>query len=293
METKEKIMCCSRDSRLYPKRLREFNDMPEKLYYIGRLPDEEKKSVAIVGARKCSYYGRTQAYRFARELAGCGVQIISGMALGVDGYAQKGALDAGGDTFAVLGCGADVCYPRQNQPLYRELAKRGGIISEYEPGTPATAWHFPRRNRIISGLADLVLVIEAAKKSGSLITVNFALEQGKTVYAVPGRLGDTLSEGCNDLIFDGAGIAKSVETILEELDFASVLRKDLTANSKIGLATHEEMVYSCLDLRPKYLEEIYTQIDLESVKIQEILLNLELKGLVCEPVKNYYARTGG
>lgn len=293
MGTEEEIRCCQRDEKEYPQRLRVLSDMPDKLYYRGRLPHEGKKSVAIVGARKCSHYGSTQAYYFGKELASRGVQIISGMALGIDGWAQKGALDAGGDSFGVLGCGPDICYPRQNQALYQELVSKGGILSEYSPGTPPTAWHFPMRNRIISGLADLVLVIEAARKSGSLITVNYALEQGRTVYALPGRLGDALSEGCNNLIFDGAGIANSVDIILQELNLTAACKKDLTANSKFRLASREEMVYSCVDLRPKYLEEIYAQVGLKPVEIQEILLNLELKGLICEPVKNYYARTGG
>ena len=284
---------CKQEEANYPQRLKYFENMPEKLFVKGKLPDENKKSVAIVGARSCSYYGRTQAYEFARKLAENGVQIISGMAMGIDGWAHRGALDGGGETFAVLGSGVDICYPRQNADLYRKIPQQGGILSEYEPGDQPLAWHFPLRNRIISGLADLVLVIEARKKSGSLITVEYALEQGRTVYALPGRVGDALSEGCNHLIFQGAGIAKSVEIIMNELEISVKLNKKLNENSKIRLASREEMVYSCVDLSPRHMDEILLRAGLEPAETQAILLKLELEGLVNEPIKNYYARAGG
>ena len=167
------------------------------------------------------------------------------------------------------------------------------IISEFPLGTPPYAGNFPRRNRIISGLADLVLIIEAKIKSGSLITAGCALEQGKNVYALPGRVGDLLSEGCNRLIADGAGIADSVESILAELKIPDEEKKDFRPKSKISLAREEEMVYSCLDLQPKNIEEIFREIHLEPGKVPGILLKLQLDGLVEEPVKNYYAKAGG
>lgn len=291
---KSEIWRCSRFEEKYPKRLRVYENMPGALYIRGKLPLEDTKTVAIVGARICSHYGAYQAYKFAKELAEQGVQIISGLAKGIDANAHKGALDGGGNTFAVMGCGVDICYPRQNQKLYEDIIKRhGGVISEFDNQTPPYAGNFPRRNRIISGLADLVLVIEARKKSGSLITANYALEQGKTVFALPGRVDDALSEGCNLLIADGAGIANSVEIILAELQILPKKNGDLSRKSKIWLASHEEMVYSCLDLQPKNIEEIFQEIPLKSGEIAEILLKLELEGLIVEPVKNYYARTGG
>lgn len=291
---KSEIWRCSRFEEKYPKRLRVYENMPGALYIRGKLPLEDTKTVAIVGARICSHYGAYQAYKFAKELAEQGVQIISGLAKGIDANAHKGALDGGGNTFAVMGCGVDICYPRQNQKLYEDIIERhGGVISEFDNQTPPYAGNFPRRNRIISGLADLVLVIEARKKSGSLITANYALEQGKTVFALPGRVDDALSEGCNLLIADGAGIANSVEIILAELQILPKKNGDLSRKSKIWLASHEEMVYSCLDLQPKNIEEIFQEIPLKSGEIAEILLKLELEGLIVEPVKNYYARTGG
>lgn len=294
MEEKGKIWCCTSFDKEYPQRLRNYENMPKALYVKGKLPSEDKKTVAIVGARVCSRYGAYQAYVFAKELAGCGVQIISGLAKGIDGSAHRGALDGGGDTFAVMGCGADICYPKQNEKFYEAMAEgRGGILSEFTNGTPPFAGNFPRRNRIISGLADLVLVMEAKKKSGSLITAGYALEQGKSVFALPGRVGDALSEGCNRLIGDGAGMADSVEAILEELQISRIREKDFSVNSNIRLARQEEMVYSCLGLQPKNIEEIFQEISLETGKITESLLKLELDGLVEEPIKNYYARAGG
>lgn len=289
----EEIWECNRLEENYPKRLQVYENMPQTIYIKGRLPLENVKTVAIVGARICSHYGAYQAYRFAKELAQEGVQIISGMAKGIDTNAHKGALDAGGTTYAILGSGVDVCYPKQNQRLYEEIITKGGVLSEFENQTPPFAGNFPRRNRIISGLADLILVVEAKKKSGSLITANYALEQGKTVFAVPGRVDDALSEGCNMLIADGAGIANSVESILSELQILPKKKGDFPYKSKIWLASHEEMVYSCLDLQPKNIEEIFQKVPLKLGEIQEILLKLELEGLIMEPVKNYYTRTGG
>ena len=206
-----------KDSAAYPERMKSLSNMPDTLYYTGRLPSDGRPSCAIVGARLCSPYGRETAYSFARILSKEGVQIISGMAVGIDGYAQEGALDAGGDTYAVLGCGVDICYPRSNGSIYRGLLRSGGILSELPPGTPPLSYHFPSRNRIIPALADVVVVVEAKARSGSLITVDFALSQGRPVYAVPGRVGDLLSDGCNSLIAEGAGIAYAPEAILKEL----------------------------------------------------------------------------
>lgn len=214
METDRKILLTDRE---YPRRLLEIPQAPKQLYVRGRLPEEGVPSVAIIGARDCSYYGQEVAKRLGKLFGENGIQVISGMARGIDGIGQQAALQAGGSSFAVLGCGADICYPRQNQDLYDRLRKQGGVISEYEWGTPPRAGNFPPRNRIVSGLADAVIVVEARKKSGTLITVDMALEQGKEVYAVPGRLVDDLSSGCNYLIKNGAGILLDMEEFMEEL----------------------------------------------------------------------------
>lgn len=205
----------------YPRRLKNLEGMPEKLYVSGELPGDHLPSIAIVGARNCSTYGKNMAFEYARILRQEGIQIISGMARGIDGAAHAGALAGGGKSYAVLGCGVDICYPSSNRRIYEEMKLRGGLLSEYEPGSEPLAWHFPLRNRLISGLADAVLVIEAKDKSGSLITADQALEQGRTVFALPGRVGDLLSVGCNRLIYQGAVPAWKPEIILEEMNWKS------------------------------------------------------------------------
>ena len=184
----------------YPKRLMHIYDKPMWLFVRGTLPEDAKPSAAVIGARSCTPYGRQEAEYFGRILAESGVQVVSGMALGIDQAGHKGAMDGGGLTYAVMGCGIDTCYPPSGIRLHARIREQGGILSEYGPGVPPTASHFPIRNRIISGLSDLVLVVEARKRSGSLITADLALEQGKEVFALPGRRIDPLSEGCNRLI---------------------------------------------------------------------------------------------
>ncbi len=206
-----------RIDKRFPEKLKNIPDPPFAIYVKGNLPDPKKPSVAIIGARLCSDYGRQMARTFGRGLALAGVQVISGMARGIDGISQKAALEAGGNSYGIVGCGADYIYPPENKPIYDQLCLSGGVISEYPPGTEPKANFFPMRNRIISGLADIVLVIEAREKSGTQITVDTALEQGREVLAVPGRVTDRLSDGCNLLISQGAGVAISVSDVLERL----------------------------------------------------------------------------
>lgn len=203
---------------VFPARLKELPGAPDALYYKGHLPDEKIQTVSIVGARMCTSYGKEIAKEYAGVLARRGIQIISGLAYGVDGYAHQGALEADGATFGVLGCGVDICYPRNHIELYSRMPQKGGLLSEYAPGTQPMPAHFPQRNRIISGLSDLVIVVEAKEKSGSLITADLALEQGRDVLAVPGRVGDVCSAGCNRLIAQGAGIAWTVDEVIRALE---------------------------------------------------------------------------
>ena len=174
------IFTVGRGHEGYPERLMPFADMPSRLFVRGALPADEQKTAAIVGARICTAYGKSQAAFFAQVLAANGVAVISGLACGIDAAAHEGALRGKGKTFAVLGCGVDICYPKQNYPLMRRMLENGGgVLSEFPPGAEPLPWHFPIRNRVISALADVVLVIEAKEKSGSLITADYALEQGK------------------------------------------------------------------------------------------------------------------
>ena len=202
---------------LYPERLAHIPDRPEAIYVKGRLPGKDVPAAAVIGARVCSAYGAFLAEQFAAAFAEAGVCVISGLARGIDGIGQRAALQRGGTTCAVLGCGPDICYPPENRQIYEAAVRHGAVISEYPPGTAPKAGLFPQRNRIISGLSDLILVIEAREKSGTLITVDMALEQGKEVWAVPGRITDELSRGCNRLIWQGATPALSPERLVEEL----------------------------------------------------------------------------
>ncbi len=271
----------------YPQKLMPYANKPEFLFYKGSLPDNGKASVAMIGARACSDYGRTMAKTIAGDLSAAGVQIISGMARGIDTYSQLGALEGNAPTFAVMGCGVDICYPAENMELYHNIiAHGGGIISEYPPGVEPKPWHFPMRNRIISGLSDKIVVIEAKEKSGSLITVEWALEQGKDVMALPGRVGELLSIGCNRLIKTGAGIVTSSEDILEELHMEKV------APDKKTVAVAEEFrpIYEALELQPKSLYEIMERADCDYTTAVSILLKLQLMGIIEQPVENYYVR---
>lgn len=247
----------------YPERLANIPDAPYGLYYLGSLPAQDRVSAAIIGARNCSEYGRRMAERFGRELAMAGVQIISGMARGIDGIGQKEALAAGGYSLGVMGCGVDICYPSENRELYDMLCRQGGICSEYPPETLPKNTLFPPRNRIISALSDVVLVIEAKNRSGTLITVDMALEQGKEVYALPGRVTDALSEGCNRLIQQGAGIAVSPQDMVRTLiengpPYNIAINKSKRNNSNTDVILSD--VQSGAKLNPQSNKTSYTQL---------------------------------
>lgn len=289
LEKKNVKFVCIED-KAYPEKLLPYSHKPYFLFYKGKLPDEELPTVAMVGARGCSGYGRNMAKNLGRELSGSGVQIISGMARGIDTYSGLGALEGKTPTFAVLGCGVDICYPTENIELYRNILKSGGIISEYPLGSAPVAWHFPQRNRIISGLSDTIVVVEAKEKSGSLITVEWALEQGKNVMAVPGRVGDKLSNGCNRLIKAGAGIVTSKEDILEEFKYVVFNGDSDNINKEKILEKDFLLLYSELGLQPKNIYELMETTGLEYERLMEMLLQLQLKGLIEQPSYNYYSR---
>ena len=235
------MRCTSYLSEDYPEECRQLYQPPKRLFYKGSLPLEEHR-IAVVGARDCSLYGRSVARYFSASLAGRGIAVISGMARGIDGWAHQGALEGGGKTYAVLGNSAEICYPSEHSRLYRSIIRQGGVLSEYPPGTRARASFFPMRNRIISALAEGVLVVEARAKSGSLITADQALEQGKDVFVIPGRVGDALSEGCNNLIKQGACLVTSPEEIVECLGIGTEENKEKFTNLYIHLETKEKIL---------------------------------------------------
>lgn len=276
--------------KAYPSRLRRALSPPYAIYVKGKLPSEEKLSVAIVGARRCTPYGETMALEYGEKLAEAGIQIISGMARGIDGAAQRGALNAGGTTYGVLGCGVDICYPSEHRGLYGDILKEGGVLSEQPPKAPPLARNFPARNRIISGLSDLVLVMEAKEKSGSLITADMALEEGKDVYALPGLATSPMSRGCHRLIAQGAGILLSPEDLLDMLGYErEKLRQKPDKNEKM-LETTGNIVYSCLDLYPKGVQSLLEETGLATKDLLEQLMTLELQGDIKEISKNQYIR---
>lgn len=290
-ELPEGIRYISRSEKEFPEKLLELSDCPDGIYVRGKLPDPKKKTVAIVGARMCSAYGRATASYFARVLAANDVQIISGLALGIDGAAHEGALMAGGATFAVMAGDVSVCYPRGHIELYEQMRKIGGILSEEPCGCPPLPRLFPKRNRLISILSDVVLVVEAKEKSGSLITADFAAEQGRDLFAVPGRLEDELSKGCNELISQGAGIAISPERMLEIMGEKVKKSDNSESFSENVLARQENMVYSCLSLQPKTLEDLCKATKLSITSVTESVMLLQLQGLVKEIGRNRYVRS--
>lgn len=211
-----------------------------------------------------------------------GVEIISGMAQGIDSCAHEGALDAGGSTIAVLGCGVDVCYPAASRRTYERLRKNGGLLSEYPCGAPPLAFHFPQRNRIISALSDVVLIVEARRRSGSLITADLALEQGKSVMAVPGRVTDRLSEGCNWLISEGAGIARAPADVLAELGFTEQASGvDTQPGGVQGMLTPEERCV-CLAIRggARTRNALAAATGISFSRLNALLTRLQLSGTV-------------
>lgn len=283
----------------YPQILQTISDRPYAIFYKGRLPDANKCSIGIVGARQCTPYGEKYAYEFARQLAQYQIQIVSGLAKGIDGISQRGALLGGGQTFAVLGNGVDICYPRENIGLYQDIIEQGGgILSELPLGVQPLGFQFPKRNRIISGLSKVLLVIEAREKSGSLITADMALEQGRDVYALPGPVNSTLSSGCNRLIWQGAGILLSPEQLLEELGIVDTDEKmkkqgkevEKEEEKKKVLETKENLVYSSVGLYPKSANQIMEETGLQVTNVFQILSALQIQGLIKEISKNYYIK---
>ncbi len=270
---RQKISFLLQEDADYPRRLRYIPDPPFALFVKGTLPREDVLSVAVIGARECSEYGKFVAKGLGRTLGECGISVISGMARGIDSISQMAALEAGGVSFGVLGCGVDICYPGGNRTLYEQLQTTGGILSTYVPGTQPRPQNFPPRNRIVSGLADVVVVVEARSKSGTLITVDMALEQGKEVYVVPGRITDRLSDGCNQLLKQGAGIILSPDAFVEEIGGVRRTGKEIfrkkpdTADSNVGERQSanlqagkpggkQRVIYQALELTPQSLEEI-------------------------------------
>ena len=291
MEDNYPVQCIHKDDDLFPACFLQYPHMPDTLWFRGRLPDPEKPSAAIVGARMCSPYGRIQAFRYAKELSRFGVQIISGLASGIDSEGHKGALEGSAPTFAVLGNGVDIVYPKSNTQLYRRILREGGgILSQFPPGESPRPYNFPERNRLISAFSDLVLIVEAREKSGSLITAAHALEQGKSVYAIPGQVTDLLSRGCHKLIYDGAGIAYDPAVLLMEWGIAVEEFSKNEQKKDLGLAEDLNLLYSILGSRPASLDSLIRRSGIDPGQAAKGLIELCLMGLARETARHYYIR---
>lgn len=263
----------------YPTRLKELSPSPPVLYIRGEIQADDHWAVAIVGTRRITAYGNQVTERIATRLAHAGVTIVSGMARGIDGVAHKAALDAGGRTFAVLGCGVDRIYPPEHRKLAEKIMERGALISDFPPGTAPEASNFPPRNRIISGLSMATVVVEAGKKSGALITAAFAAEQGREVFAVPGNVLAPQSQGTNRLIQDGARVLLDPQEILEVLDLTRITEQS-AARTVLPSNAQEAQLFGILSHDPMHVDEIRNQTSLNIEEVTSTLALMELKGMV-------------
>lgn len=266
----------------YPRRLQDIPSAPPVLYLRGTLDPGDEVAVAIVGARRATAYGEAVAHELASELARRGLTIVSGLARGIDAAGHRGALEAGGRTLAVMGSGLDEIYPAEHRGLADRVAAAGALLSEFPLGTPPMRLHFPRRNRLISGLSLGVIVVEASVESGALITAHHALEQGREVFAVPGRVHARYSEGCNRLIKAGAKLVESWEDVLSEL-VPHLKRRRVTrpaGPAPAGLTAAEQRVFDLLGEGPLHIDALIGRAGLPGGRVASALVGLEMKGAV-------------
>lgn len=291
---KKKINVVGLLQKTYPEKLSQINDPPPVLYCKGKKEILNKPSVAVIGARGCSNYGSLVAKELGRQLANMGIVVVSGMARGVDSICQNACLEQGGESIGVLGSGVEVCYPPEHKRLYEELQIKGALVSENLPFTKPSPGLFPLRNRIISGLADIIVVVEAREKSGTLITVDAALEQGKEVFAIPGRITDSVSKGCNQLLKQGAGMIFSIEEFVQEICPQLQLKyKKQMDFMPANLSAEEKMILKIVDVTHRTIEEIYREIKKEYASItivglMELLLELQMKQVLREEGGYYF-----
>jgi DNA processing protein len=268
----------------YPHLLKQINDPPPVLYVQGRTELLKGSCIGIVGSRAATGYGRRIAFSLADNLSKASVTVVSGLAMGIDVEAHEGALDGAGGTVAVLGCGLDIVYPAQNNRMFRLIRERGALISEYPLGTRPEGFRFPARNRIIAGMSKGVVVVEAAKKSGSLITAQLALDEGRDVFAVPGQVDSFKSAGTHWLLKQGAKLVQTAEDILEELHPGRLLgRSNLKGNENElpqNLEPEARVVLHCLDAYACTRDELMVRSGLSAGRLSELLLLLELDGIV-------------
>ncbi|MDO5563879.1 MAG: DNA-processing protein DprA [Eubacteriales bacterium] len=275
----------------YPKRLSLLSDAPKTIYYKGTLPRDDYPTVGIVGSRTASEYGIKLAKSIAMTLSKKNIQVISGMALGIDSAAHIGAIEVNKANYAILGCGVNICYPAYNYNIYEKIIDlKGGIISEYPNDTPPLYYNFPIRNRIIAGFSDVLIIVEARHNSGSLITAEYMLKQGKDIFAIPGRIGDAISCGTNDLIKQGAYIFTCVEDVLDYLGVKNNKKIPIEDIKKKDLDYFEKIVYSKLTNNSSHIDEIMELCKLPIEICLQTLMSLQIEGLVEQPMNGYYRK---
>lgn len=279
-----KVFCYLEEG--YPENLKGVPHMPPVLFIRGEIREQDRLAVAVVGTRVPSFYGAQVAKRIGQELARGGVTVVSGLARGVDTMAHRGVLEAGGRTIAVLGCAIDVYYPPENRALFEEIVKQGAVVSEYPLGMEPLAMNFPKRNRVISALSKAVVAVEAGEKSGVLNTCAWAREQGREVFAVPGRIGDERSRGTNRLIRDGAKIVTDTSDVLEWLG----VKVQQEARAVIPVADEEKPVLKVIDSEPKHIDEICELVGMPMAELLNLLFQLEVKGLVKQLPGKFYVQ---
>lgn len=276
--------CLTCEDSTYPQLLKEIKDPPPLLYLLGNKEILNDCCIGIVGSRAATSYGHRIALYIAKRLAQQGVAIVSGLALGIDAESHRGALAANGSTIAVLGCGVDIVYPRQNRELFKQIVKQGAVVSEYPLGTAPEGFRFPARNRIIAGMSRGVLVVEAARKSGSLITAQFALDEGRDVFAVPGQVDSFKSEGTHWLLQQGAKLVQSEGDILEELPVllakGSAEEEIMDGGASSSLEPKALQLLQCVETYPCPREELIVKSGIGVPEFSELLLILELEGVV-------------
>lgn len=263
----------------YPRRLRQIDQPPPVLWVLGEILPQDEWAVAIVGTRKATHYGKQAAEEFASFLAHNGVTVVSGLARGIDSIAHRAALEAGGRSIAVLGSGVDTIYPAENRRLAAKMCAQGAVISDYAPGTPPDGANFPPRNRIIAGLSIAVIVVEAGERSGATITANFALDQGREVFALPGNIYSPQSKGTNRLIRDGAHPLLVPEDLLEALNLTMVTEHQ-SARMVLPENATEAAIFDLLSHEPVHVDQIGLQANLPIEEISATLALMELKGMV-------------
>ncbi len=272
------VKAITENDPLYPTRLKEIHDYPPLLYIKGELVREDEWAIAVVGTRRASIYGRQVTEEIVADLAHNGITIISGLARGIDSIAHRTALESGGRTIAVTGCGLDIVYPGEHVDLARKIARQGAIVSEYPLGTKPRAEHFPLRNRIMSGMSLGVLVIEAGERSGATITAHRAVEQNREVFAVPGSIYSPASKGTNNLIQEGAKLVRNCADILEELNF-TMLPRQMEIKEAIPTTDTESKLLGCLSKEAVHIDEICRHSGLPIAEVSSTLAMLELRGL--------------